>query len=169
MAKYTELLQEYVDGGGVLPSASFALIPDFEDLFLERYCNCEIGFETESIFALKLDYKARAVMPEYAKRYAALITQYGQMGDGLKWRYNKRTYGKQHTAGESTILPFNATTAEPSGTTSADFDEHTDEDETKESFTPDEHLRVIEEFSRKMGNVIDACLDEFKPLFMGVY
>ena len=69
MAKYTETLAEYIEGGGVLPSSSFALIEDFEDLFKERYCGSELGFETELLFAMKLDYKARAVMPVYAKPF----------------------------------------------------------------------------------------------------
>lgn len=43
MAKYTELFAEYLEGGGSLPAA-FAEIVGFEDLFVARYCDKEIGF-----------------------------------------------------------------------------------------------------------------------------
>lgn len=178
MAKYTETLAEYIEGGGVLPSSSFALIEDFEDLFKERYCGSEIGFETEALFAIKLDAKARLVMPVYADKIATLGGQYTTLKNNpVKWRYETRNYGKQHseneTNGSNTDLPINATTAAPSSTSKleghADTDAHTDTLDSKEGLSADESLRIIEAFNKKAFVLVEACLDEFKSLFMGVY
>ena len=65
MAKYTELLTEYIENGGTLPTA-FSLITGFEDLFIRHFCNYEIGFETETLFAIKLEEKADLYMNLYA-------------------------------------------------------------------------------------------------------
>lgn len=177
MAKYTETLAEYLEGGGVLPSSSFALITDFEDLFKERFCGCEIGFETEALFALKLDYKARVVMPEYAARLTAVEAAIEKLKDPEKERTEKREYGKQHSETDSdgsvTDLPIDPASAEPSGTThtegNADIDEHEDNITFTDYVTIDENLRILNELDTSKKGIIERCLDEFKPLFMGVY
>ena len=178
MAKYTETFAEYVEGGGALPSSSFALIDDFEDLFKERFCGSEIGFETEALFAIKLDYKARAVMPVYAERLAIASEQIlGLKTSPQKWRYETRNYGKQHSEsknnGSNTDLPFDEDESLPSSLSnmdgSVDADAHTDSVDVKEGLSVDERLRLIEAFNKKAFVIVEACLDEFKPLFMGVY
>ena len=177
MAKYTELLADYLEGGGALPSSSFALIPDFEDLFKERFCSCEIGFETEALFCLKLDLKARIVMPVYAKRLAAINAAMQKLEAPLKQRTEQRGYGKQHSEtendGTATDLPYDVDTATPSATThaegSADIDYHEDNFTTTDFVTIDENLRILESLGTKRESLIEKCLEEFKPLFMGVY
>lgn len=177
MAKYTELFAEYVEGGGALPSSSFALIPNFEDLFKEKYCGSEIGFETEALFAVKLDMKARIIMPEYAARYDAIEAAIAKLKAPVKQRSEKRGYGKQHSEtendGKSTDLPFDAETALPSSTShmegSADVDYHEDNLTYTDYVTIDENLRIIESLDSDRKGIIERCLDEFKPLFMGVY
>ena len=177
MAKYTELFAEYINGGGVLPSAAFALIPDFEDLFKERYCGSEIGFETEALFAIKLDLKARLVMPNYAARLAAVDAAIAKLQAPLKERTEKRGYGKQHSEtendGTNTDLPFDADTATPSFKShaegSADVDYHEDNITYKDFVTIDENAKIIETLGGKRDSLIEKCLEEFRPLFMGVY
>lgn len=177
MAKYTETFAEYLDGGGYLPSSSFALITDFEDLFKERYCGLEIGFETEQEFAMKLDLKARLVMPIYAGKVTAVDGALNRVKAPIKQRTETRDYGKQHSenesSGTSTDLPFDASTATPSGLShmegEADVDAHKDTIKLDDYVTMDENLKIIEELGRKRAGVIEACLEEFKPLFMGVY
>lgn len=178
MAKYTETFAEYLEGGGALPSSSFALIDDFEDLFKERFCGSEIGFETEALFAIKLDYKARVVMPVYASKIAAVVEQMTGIKDNpTKWRYETRNYGKQHsenkTDGSNTDLPFDGEESTPTSLSnlngSADTDAHTDTLDFKEGLSVDERLRIIEKLNEKAFVLVEACLDEFKPLFMGVY
>lgn len=177
MAKYTELFAEYVKDGGALPSSSFALVQDFEDLFKERYCACEIGFETEELFAMKLDMKARLVMPVYAKRIAAVDAAINKLQAPSKVRTENRVYGEQHSQthndGSATELPFDATTAKPSNTStadgSADINEHEDNATFTDFVTIDENIRIIETLSSNRKGLIEECLNEFKPLFMGVY
>ena len=177
MAKYTELFADYVGKGGVLPSSSFALIQDFEDLFKERYCGSEIGFETEALFALKLDMKARLVMPLYAARIAAVDAAIAKLQAPLKQRTEKRGYGKQHSEtendGSTTELPFDADDAEPTATNhaegSADIDYHEDNMTYTDYVTIDENIKIVETLSVKREGIVEKCLEEFKPLFMGVY
>lgn len=177
MAKYTETFAEYLDNGGVLPSSSFALINDFEDLFKERFCGSELGYETEALFAIKLDLKARIVMPQYAARVAAIDSALTKLQSPSKKRTEKREYGKQHSEtendGSNTDLPFDADNSIPSNTShaegSADVDAHTDDMTYTDYVTIDENLRIIEQLNSDRKGILERCLDEFKPLFMGVY
>lgn len=178
MAKYTESLQEYLEGGGLLPSSMFSLIDGFEDLFKEKYCASEIGFETEALFALKLDYTAKVFMPIYAERLAVIVEQMtGVKNNPNKWRYETRIYGEHETTtegdGSTTDLPYNAETATPSATSHNEggvtSKEHTDTLDFKEGLSIDERLRIIDALNKKAFSVVEACLEEFKTLFMGVY
>lgn len=177
MAKYTETLAEYIEDGGALPSSSFALVEDFEDLFKERYCGSEIGFETETLFALKLDMKARLVMPIYAARIDAVNNALDKLKIPAKVRTEQRIYGQQHSEtennGSNTELPIDAGNATPSSTNraegSADIDEHEDNLTFTDYVTIDENLRIIEELNSSRDGLIEKCLEEFKPLFMGIY
>lgn len=178
MAKYTELFAEYLEGGGALPSSSFALIAGFEDLFKERFCGCEIGFETEALFAIKLDMKAKLVMPVYAEKIAIVVEQLtGLKNNPVKMRYETRAYGKTHSStkndGSNTELPFDIETATPASTShlegSADNDAHTDNLTFSEGLSVDERLRIIEAINEKAFILTEQCLEEFAPLFMGVY
>lgn len=67
MAKYTELLSEYLNHGGALP-AVFSQIEGFETLFIGRYIDCEIGYETPELFSIKLETRANLVIPQYLRR-----------------------------------------------------------------------------------------------------
>ena len=177
MAKFTELFSEYLERGGTLPSSSFALIENFEDLFKERFCSSEIGFETEALFAMKLDMKARVVMPLYAARIEAVDAAVNKLKAPTKVRTEKREYGKQHSEtennGSTTELPIDAATAEPAATNhadgSADVDAHEDNHAYTDYVTIDENIKIIEQLNTSRRGLIEQCLDEFKPLFMGVY
>ena len=67
MAKYTETLGEYLNNGNDLPTI-FSSITDFSDLFTLNYIEREIGFETEELFALKLEGRANIVIPFYKNK-----------------------------------------------------------------------------------------------------
>lgn len=195
MAKYTELYIDYVKGGGAIP-ASFGLIEGFADLFLQRYCASEIGLETEELFALKLESKANLVMNDYAERIRLLAQQYAKIDAPAKTIYEKSTltrntgarkstsatdYGEQEST--STELPFNAQNAEPSiknnsgakhdaneTNTEAAVDSETREFERSEGGASlDEVLRSLEYLNGRVKHVLEECLVEFKPLFMGIY
>lgn len=173
MAKYTMLLQEYLANGGALPS-SFALINGFGDLFKKHYCDKEIGFETELLFAMKLEEYADIYMQAYADKIQRLASAYNLFDAGAKVRYTEEyktfTGGQQHA--ETTELPFDSTTADPSLINESA--EYTNSDtrantETETGGTLDELQRRVEFLNTKVHVLIVELLEVFKPLFMGVY
>ena len=154
MAKYTMLLAEYLERGGVLP-ASFALIDGFEDLFKKHFCDKEIGFETELLFAMKLEEKADIYMQLYADKLTRLASAYNLFDAGARVRYSTFTGGKQHS--ETTELPFDATSAEPN--TLSNTDEYTNTDEARETGgTLDELQRRVEFVNNKARSLIEELL-----------
>ena len=168
MSKYTETLLEFLEGGGVLPAA-FAEIEGFTDLFLGRYCDCEIGVETEDLFAVKLNQRALLIIPAYVKRIAATDAAWLVVTDPT--RKQTRTFDSGEKRSSSSSLPLNAQTAQPSQTAKADA--FTDTDTTTfEGMTPDEAIRRAEYFQKLDSTawiLLDACLREFENLFMKVY
>ena len=168
MSKYTETLVEFLEGGGVLPAA-FAEIEGFEDLFVARYCDKEIGFETEALFQIKLEERAAIIIPAYVKRIAATDAAWLTVTDPT--RKQTRTFNSDEKRSSSSSLPLNAQTAQPSQTAKADA--FTDTDTTTcEGITPDEAIRRAEYFHNLDGMtwiLLDKCLHEFENLFMKVY
>ena len=168
MSKYTETLGEFLEGGGVLPAA-FAEIEGFEDLFVARYCDKEIGFETEALFQIKLEERAAIIIPAYVKRIAATDAAWLTVTDPT--RKQTRTFNSAEKRSSSSSLPLNAQTAQPSQTAKADA--FTDTDTTTfEGITPDEAIRRAEYFQNLDGMtwiLLDKCLHEFENLFMKVY
>ena len=84
--KYTELFTEYIANNGgaqnALPSL-FDKVPNittdgevttFKDAFILNFCDREIGFETEEMFALKLESRAKLVLPFYINKLKQLET-----------------------------------------------------------------------------------------------
>ena len=114
MAKYTMLLAEYLQKGGQLP-ASFSLIQGFEDLFIAKYCDKEIGFETDELFRIKLEYTADLIMKSYADKIATRAIYWTKANNPTKTYYEKTTtlsnIGAQKN--KTTDLPFNSVEAEP--------------------------------------------------------
>lgn len=168
MAKYTELFAEFLNSGGELPAA-FSQIEGFEDLFVARYCDKEIGFETEDIFKIKLEERAAIIIPAYVKRIAA--TEAAWLVVTEPTRTQTRTYDSGEKRTSTTSLPLNSQTAQPTQMGKADA--YQDVDSTVfEGMTPDEAIRRAEYFQRLDGTawiLLDACLREFENLFMKVY
>ena len=82
--KYTELFTKYIanngGAGNALPSL-FDKVPSitidsevttFKDAFILNFCDREIGFETEELFALKLESRAKLVLPFYINKLKQL-------------------------------------------------------------------------------------------------
>ena len=168
MSKYTETLVEFLEGGGILPVA-FAEIEGFEDLFVTRYCDKEIGFETEALFQIKLEERAAIIIPAYVKRIKATEAAWLTVTDPT--HKQTRTFESGEKCSSSSLLPLNSQTAQPSQTAKADA--FTDTDTTTfEGITPDEAIRRAEYFQKLDGTawiLLDACLREFENLFMKVY
>ena len=82
---HTELFTQYIANNGgadaALPSL-FDKIPSitiddetttFKDAFVLNFCDREIGFETEALFALKLEGRAKLVIPRYVHKLEELL------------------------------------------------------------------------------------------------
>ena len=82
--KYTELFTEYIANNGgaenALPSLfdkvpsliTYGEVTTFKDAFILNFCDREIGFETEELFALKLESRAKLVLPFYINKLKQL-------------------------------------------------------------------------------------------------
>lgn len=82
--RHTELFTQYIANNGgadsALPSL-FDKIPAividdettaFKDAFVLNFCDREIGFETEALFALKLEGRAKLIIPRYVRKLEEL-------------------------------------------------------------------------------------------------
>ena len=83
---HTELFTQYIANNGgaenALPSL-FDKVPNiaiddeittFKDAFILNFCDREIGFETEELFALKLESRAKLVLPFYISKLKQLTS-----------------------------------------------------------------------------------------------
>ena len=83
---HTELFTQYIANNGgaenALPSL-FDKVPTitiddevttFKDAFILNFCDREIGFETEELFALKLESRAKLVLPFYISKLNQLAS-----------------------------------------------------------------------------------------------
>lgn len=168
MAKYTMQFAEYLQDGGQLP-AVFDDIDGFKDLFIAKFFDCEIGFETPELFAVKLEMKANIIIPQYVKRIAYYDDAFDKLDTLIKTR--SRTFEGGEQGAETYTLPVNAQSVDPSQTSKSNsyVDKTT---ETEEGLTPDEALKRLEFYEtlkEGRGILIEYCLSEFKNLFMKVY
>ena len=173
MAKYTMTLAEYLAKGGALPS-SFALIDGFENHFIGRYCDHEIGFETDALFSIKLEAKANLVMQAYKDKIDARALYWAKVPNPTKVYYELATtnydMGKQRI--QTTELPFNGQDAEPNVVNENDPYHNQDERETRREEngeTLDDVLRMLEFLNKDVVTLVEKCLNEFNNLFMKVY
>lgn len=173
MAKYTMLLSEYLAKGGALPS-SFALIEGFEELFIGKFCDKEIGFETPAIFAIKLEAKANLVMKAYKERIDARALYWAKVPNPTKVHYElaKTNYEMGKQLIKTTELPFDSEDAVPNIINENDPYHNEDERETRREDngeTLDEVMRMIDFLNKDVVTLVEKCLNEFEMLFMKVY
>lgn len=173
MARYTETLAQYIDNGNTLPT-EFTEITGFSDLFMKYYCDHEIGFETEAIFAVKLEMYADIVIPYYKTKLERIASAWTLWDDPVKTNVDSEalsfTGGAQH--GETTDLPINSETAQPN--TMVDNAEYTNSQlrtitRTETGATDDEATRRLEFITNAKRLVMFELLKEFKPCFMNIY
>ena len=81
---HTELFTQYIANNGGADSALPSLfdkippitiddeVTTFKDAFVLNFCNREIGFETEALFALKLEGRAKLIIPRYVRKLEEL-------------------------------------------------------------------------------------------------
>lgn len=173
MAKYTELFSEYLENGGTLPTI-FSQIDGFAEQFTQYYCDKEIGFETETLFALKLELMAGIYIPLYKERIDDRVSAYTKIKAPTKVYYETNsltmTIGEQDSNMKN--VPFNANNANPSVINHADesVNENAGEVTREDSgFTPDEALRMYTYINEEVHSLVIELLREFRHLFMGVF
>lgn len=173
MARYTETLAEYIANGNSLPT-SFAQITGFEDLFKKFYCDHELGFETEAIFAMKLELYADIIIPVYKDKLDRINSAWSIWDNPTKTFSDSEnlifTGGAQH--GETTELPINSASAQPN--TMNDTAQYQNLQtrvitRTESGATDDEATRRLKFITDKQKLVMFDLLKEFKPCFMNIY
>lgn len=173
MAKYTELFAEYLAGGGQLP-AVFSTIEGFENLFKGYYADKEIGFETEDLFALKLETYANIYVPVYKQRIEDLaLAITGAVNPAKTFYETYTTYingGKQRAV--TTDLPFNSQSASPSSVSESDPYQNVDNkttNRTESGATVNEAFYKIDKLNEEVKPLLLKLLNAFKHCFMNIY
>jgi hypothetical protein len=162
MAKFTETFIDWINNGNDFPSSfDVETFPNLKNRFFARYCDCEIGFETENLFKIKFEAVADSKIPLYVSAVKALATSDANVADPIKKSSNKN--GK--TRATTTELPFNATSSSPSSIMEAD--EFTNGSESS-GYTLAEAI-AQSDWNEKIRDMEERLINEFENLFMKVY
>ena len=195
---HTELFTQYIANNGgaenALPSL-FDKLPNitiddevttFKDAFILNFCEREIGFETEELFALKLESRAKLVLPFYINKLKQLVnidyinakrtesekrTNTGNITDGGK-DTNTRFKGENPLI--DTTLTFNAKAVTEQEINEIGYGKNTNttgsEDVTRE-YT-DSGIEARDLYERVLNdtmNVWNEIFKKFDSLFMQVW
>ena len=195
---HTELFTQYIANNGgaenALPSL-FDKVPNitiddevttFKDAFILNFCDREIGFETEELFALKLESRAKLVLPFYISKLKQLAsidyinakrtesetrTTTGNITDGGK-DTNTRFKGENPLI--DTALTFNAKAVTEQETNEIGYGKNTNttgsENVTRE-YT-DSGIEARDLYERVLNdtmNVWNEIFKKFDSLFMQVW
>lgn len=195
---HTELFTQYIANNGgaenALPSL-FDKVPNitiddevttFKDAFILNFCEREIGFETEELFALKLEARAKLVLPFYIEKLKQLAsidymnakrtesetrTSTGNITDGGK---DTSTRFKGENPLIDTSLTFNAKAVTEQETNEIGYGKNTNttgsENVTRE-YT-DSGIEARDLYERVLNdtmNVWNEIFKKFDSLFMQVW
>ena len=195
---HTELFTQYIANNGgaenALPTL-FDQVPNivtnheittFKDAFILNFCDREIGFETEELFALKLESRAELVLPFYISKLKQLAsidymnakrtesetrTTTGNITDGGK-DTNTRFKGENPLI--DTSLTFNAKAVTEQETNEIGYGKNTNttgsENVTRE-YT-DSGIEARDLYERVLNdtmNVWNEIFKKFDSLFMQVW
>ena len=197
-AEHTEFFTEYIANNGgaenALPTL-FDKVPNitiddevttFKDAFILNFCDREIGFETEELFALKLESRAKLVLPFYINKLNQLAsidyinakrtesekrTSTGNITDGGK-DTNTRFKGENPLI--DTTLTFNAKAVSEQETNEIGYGKNTNttgsENVTREYTDGDiEERNLYERVLNDTMNVWHEIFKKFESLFMQVW
>lgn len=168
MALYTETFADYVEQSGYELPTAFDQIVGFEDLFLKYYCDKEIGYETENLFAIKLDLYAELYMEKYAERIAKLAVAYGLLNTPARTHYEENTTTLGQQRGTQTELPMNASSAIPNMVTTADETENVVNVEITDNSITDKII-LFDKLNEEVKIILEELLRRFEPCFMRIY
>lgn len=162
MAKYTETFLDYLNNGNDYPSSfNNETFPNLKDRFFARYCDCEIGYETEQLFAVKFAAIADVKIPLYAASVQSLAVSDKSIADPYKTTMQENGETKTST----TELPFDASTSSPSAVVKGD--KQTNYTTTK-GWTFQEAV-AWSDWNEQIRDMEERLLNEFSDLFMKVY
>ena len=197
-AEHTEFFTEYIANNGgaenALPTL-FDKVPNitiddevttFKDAFILNFCDREIGFETEELFAIKLESRAKLVLPFYINKLNQLAsidyinakrtesetrTSTGNITDGGK-DTNTRFKGENPLI--DTTLTFNAKAVSEQETNEIGYGKNTNttgsENVTREYTDGDiEERNLYERVLNDTMNVWHEIFKKFESLFMQVW
>lgn len=167
MAKYTETLIDYLEAGGTLP-ALFESIEGFADLFVQRFCDYEIGFETPELFTQKLEGAAKIYIPYYKKLIDAQSALISKLSTGYDREHiTTTTLGAQDS--KSWAYPFNGATDVNPAARTLSTETINSVSERNTAYTPDELARMIELAESVKRNILEELLNNFKNCFMIIF
>lgn len=185
MARYTELLAEYLESGGKLPAAFDGIkIGDstLSDIFTAQFAAREIGFETPALFELKLNAYAATLIPELKAGLDAYSGAISAM-DKPSHTHTKngviqREYGERKRnvwdnptatdAGEVDLTDVGSQniTVDSGGVDTENYQEVTDVDVSK---TAADGIAIYQALSQPAQTFLEVWLAKFDPLFMQIY
>ena len=197
-AEHTEFFSEYIANNGgaenALPSL-FDKVPNitiddevttFKDAFILNFCEREIGFETEELFSLKLEARAKLVLPFYISKLNQLAsidyinakrtesekrTNTGNITDGGK-DTNTRFKGENPLI--DTSLTFNAKAVTEQETSEIGYGKNTNttgSENVSREYT-DSGIEARDLYERVLNdtmNVWNEIFKKFDSLFMQVW
>lgn len=195
---HTELFTQYIANNGgaenALPSL-FDKVPNitiddeattFKDAFILNFCDREIGFETEELFGLKLESRAKLVLPFYISKLKQLAsidyinakrtetesrTNTGNITDGGK-DTNTRFKGENPLI--DTSLTFNAKAVTEQETNEIGYGKNTNttgSENVSREYT-DSGIEARDLYERVLNdtkNVWNEIFSKFDSLFMQVW
>lgn len=174
MAKYTTSYADYVRNGGAVPT-EFDDIDGFKTMFMERYADREIGYETADIFAYKLQLKAELHIDDYKNRMSVYDTLIAKIDEDMKRVIAENSNGTATIGAQrstATALPFNAETAAPNQVNASDSSTNTDTattNRTETEYMTGAELQTRMELVARKRNLMNELLNQFESIFMGVY
>lgn len=164
MAKYTELLGEYLQEHE-LP-AKFSEIAGLEELFIAKYCDKELGYETETIFSIKLEAYANLYIPQYKTQIENVQEALEKLITNEKKTESNVTTGARKS--KTTDLPLDATDVEPNQI--AEQEQAQDHTEVKETgASVNDAISKYETLIKTREALLMKLVNKFSNLFMKVY
>lgn len=172
MARYTELLSEYLETND-LPEI-FDQIDGFKEEFTSYYIDREIGFETENLFKIKLENYANVLIPLYVIRLKQVTNAITNFDNPIKTRYDKytTTFNLGKTKATITNLPFDSQDAEPNAINENDETTNTEtreENHTENGLNAIDSYNLLEKLNNRVYSVIFDLLKQFDICFMQTY
>lgn len=164
MAKYTELLGEYLQDHD-LP-AKFSDIEGLSELFIAKYCDKELGYETENIFTIKLEAYANLYIPQYKAQIENVQEALQKLISNERVTESEVNTGKRKN--KTTDLPLDATDVEP--TQVAEQDESKDTTKVTETgANVNDAISKYETLIKTREAILLKLVNKFSNLFMKVY